>query len=373
MEIKDLQYLASYKATSREKAFGVAIGNATPTYMFADVEENDEVWDPTSGTNFGSILSSGSNSSYQVIHNLYDTSAILWHSIAARRHIYPYLQKFDYQHIYKGCLNREGNREPQKTISLVQAQNTFYALTELGTLGHTYVNDDYYSWLARDNGYAYPVPSEIKTLLYRQNISSGDLSGAITSALYNIGYNTLIEVPGNVQQDYQSGAMYGTAVKCKNQYDHDYSMRHSGTHIGDVVLSGARDYYEVCNCNDQVYLKYRDVKAYSLSSTQDSSRFTFDSEPAPTVTHGRVRQIADTIASYKIPHIEYLTNINRGAAPANHKSSLYSLTLKTKFLKTSDLDPKIKGNIRLEIKNCIRQIVQKIAPANTQLFSVSVS
>jgi len=112
MEIKDLQYLASYKATSREKAFGVAIGNATPTYMFADVEENDEVWDPTSGTNFGSILSSGSNSSYQVIHNLYDTSAILWHSIAARRHIYPYLQKFDYQHIYKGCLNREGNREP---------------------------------------------------------------------------------------------------------------------------------------------------------------------------------------------------------------------------------------------------------------------
>jgi len=104
-------------------------------------------------------------------------------------------------------------------------------------------------------------------------------------------------------------------------------------------------------------LKYRDVKAYSLSSTQDSSRFTFDSEPAPTVTHGRVRQIADTIASYKIPHIEYLTNINRGAAPANHKSSLYSLTLKTKFLKTSDLDPKIKENIRLEIKNCIRQIV----------------
>lgn len=357
--------LSFYKSTSNGKVFGLSSSSGGLSTFFGNVEQNDNEWNPNSHINFGCISSEDG-----VLHNLYDSSQILFHNIAARRHKYPYLDEYDYQHIYRATSDVENKKLNNTTIkSIVQTQNTFYGIDSLGTHGHYFINDSYYEWLAQDNGYACPVPFKYNTLLYNgENVSSGNISAAISAVVHGIQYNTLYEIPGNIQQDYKSGTFIGNTVKLKNQYNYTYSMLHDGV----SVLSNARDYYEICNCNDLIYLKYKDNKVYLSDKINNKDSIPVSIDDNYSVTHISAKLGIDSESTYKLPLIEVLTHINRGASSSNHKSSLYSLTLDTQFLKAIN-NQSIKENLRSEIKNCIRQIVEKIAPANTQLFSVTVN
>ena len=87
---------------------------------------------------------------------MYDTSTCLFHGLAARRHKYPYLDAYDYQHIYKSKTDSSGTELSNGMKSIAQAQGALYAIDGLSKYGHYYVNDEIYSWLCRDNGYAFP-------------------------------------------------------------------------------------------------------------------------------------------------------------------------------------------------------------------------
>lgn len=358
--------LSDYKSTSNEKAFCVKYSDASSVIFFGNVEQDDSVWDPAQYQN-QACLSDLQN--HIVVHNMYDSRATLFQNITARRHQYPYLDTYDYQYIYKSIYDRSGNRVNNGLRSIVQTQNTFYAIDGLSTVGHSYPNSTYYEWLAQDNGYSFPFPMNYDTMIYdAASVSVGHISSAISAVFHDVKYNTLYEIPGNIQHDYSSGAMIGNTVRLKNQYDESYTSQYSSS----LPLMHAREYTQICNCNDQVYLQYKTTLKYKKSSTADKKvREGTETE----VLHRYLERDSDITprsTDYKLPHIEMLKNLNRGAAPSNHKSSLYSLTLNTQFLKAVS-NPKIKENLRSEIKNCIRQIVEKIAPANTQLFSVAVT
>ena len=70
-------------------------------------------------------------------------------------------------------------------------------------------------------------------------------------------------------QDYASGAVFATTVKCKNQYDHEYSMKHGAT--ANSLLDYARDYDEINSCNDLVYVLYHDRKQYVKGKDEDQN------------------------------------------------------------------------------------------------------
>lgn len=356
--------LLDFKTSSNQKMFQVSCVSSTVTY-FSNVEPDDTVFNQKSHVNKCCISSDSG-----VIHNLYDSRYTLIHALAARRHRYPYCDDYDYQHIYKGMTSSDGSYLSNSIKSIAQAQGCFYAIDSRTDIGHYYINDEMYSWLCRVNGYAFPKPTRIHTMLYDQKVLSGDLNAAL-SCIDNIKYNTLYEIPGSLKQDYSSGAIIGTAVKCKNQYDHQYTMKH----IGDNLLSCAREYEKVCNCNDLVYLKYRDSISY-LSTDSDTQNHRFASEDKPNYSNSQQPQF-----NYVLPHIEVLKNINRGASASNHKSTLYSIDVKARFLQKFDKNAsenkivsheKISANIKREIKNCIRQLMTQLAPANTQLFAVTV-
>ena len=365
MAQKTLTSLDEFKTASGEKIFKVSYTDGTASFV-ANIEPNDSAFDRTQHVNKGCISASSG-----VIHNMYDTSTCLFHGLAARRHKYPYLDAYDYQHIYKSKTDSSGAELSNGMKSITQAQGALYAIDGLSKYGHYYVNDEIYSWLCRDNGYAFPQTTEVHTMLYDQKVLSGDFDHAL-SCIDNIQYNTLYEIPGGMTQDYASGAVFATTVKCKNQYDHEYSMKHGAT--ANSLLDYARDYDEINSCNDLVYMLYHDRKQYVKGKDEEQNH--------------KFAQLTSDVGNpehnYKLPHVEVLKNINRGASASSHKSSLYSIDVNAPFLaqfksaldSTSPEDheqhAKISENVKSEIKNCIRQIVQKIAPANTQLFAVTV-
>lgn len=352
INIQSLEYV---KTTNTQKVFKVKTENGDYITYFANIEKNDNV-----STN-RAVNKSGFTVNDEIYHDIYDQRKILFHHFAERRHQYPYEKNADYQHVYRCITNENNNLISNSFINVIQTQNTLYAIDNLSTYGHYYVNDEIYNYLCRDNEYAMPYPNKINTYIYPkvEALLSNNISDAI-DIIYDIEYNTLYEIPGNTYTDYSKGSIFATTVKTKNQYNALYNMSHDN----DYVLKNCRQYLEICNCNNQVYLKYTDNVNYKQSDNTTTEK-------------------SDADCYTNIQQIEVLKNINRGINIGKHKSTLYTIDIKnTKIFDdqqwisfNSDLTSKenIIANIKLEIKNTVRDIVRHLAPANTQLFAVTIN
>lgn len=380
MAVRDNLVLKGYDTTTRQKAFVVQYGTGTnqktATY-FGNVEKYDDVFDKSVNANRFCLSSASS----VIFHNVYDSSRILFHGLAARRHRYQYTTKDDYQHIYRAVADETLSTSLSNGLcSLTKAQDTLYGIDSQSTYGHYYVNDDIYSWLAQDNGYPLPKPMKYTTLLYDKNhLSASNTPKVVDSLISGITYNTLFEIPGNLYTDYSSGSMFATTVKCKNHLNAVYSMSHSGSNI----LKNTRCYNGISSCNNQVYLSFQDTGSFATSTT-NNVKISVDipNEQQHVIMHRFATPTNSVASTASVEQIELIQNINRGATPSNHKSSLYSLNLTAPDLEkitttTSKLPAiqvnQIKENIRQEVKNVIRSLAERIAPANAQLFDVKVN
>lgn len=372
MAQRQIKKLVSYDATTKQKAFVIQDNNKTETY-FGNIEKYDTVFDKQFDANRYCL----SSETYGLVHNIYNSSRILFHGLAARRHRYQYAKIDDYQHIYRAIADETLSASLNNGLcSIVKVQDTLYGIDHPGTYGHYYVNDDMYSWLAQDNGYPLPKPLKYSTLLYnKQNLDQATTPKIIDSTISGIMYNTLFEIPGNLYTDYSSGSMFATTVKCKNQLNSVYSMQHDNTYI----LRNTRCYEGIYGCNNQVYLKFSDIGSYTSNPNNDEDIIVNVDGENHTITHKFATKSNNVNPTTKVQQIEYIENINRGATPSNHKSSLYSLRLQAPDLEqigtnfNNEDGAKMRENIRQEIKNIIRSLAERIAPANTQLFAVTVN
>ena len=194
-------------------------------------------------------------------------------------------------------------------------------------------------------------------------------------------YNTLFEIPGNIYTDYSSGSMFATTVKCKNHLNAEYSMLSSES-VRNSILSQTREYSGIYGCNNQLYLQYKDNGSYISPNKKQPSKYSvnYNGNEYEILEYSAQRDELSSSTTFT-PQIEYIENINRGATPSNHKSTLYSLRLTAPDLEKiepsneSEVEWKnrIKENIRQEVKNVIRSLAERIAPANAQLFAVTIN
>lgn len=369
--------LKDYLATSTQKIFQIEYQNGSSTSLsvyFGNVEKHDDVFNKEMPINRGCLQTTNN----ELVHPLYESSTILFHGLGARRHRYPYAKKDDYQHIYHGMTTTNGT-VPQHTKnglqSIAKAGDAIYGLDKPSTIGHYYVNDTMYEWLAQDNGYAFPKALPYKTYLYKDDVKETIdltvLSTMVDGVVEGIKYNTLFEVPGGLYQDYSTGSIFATTVKTKNQYDSKYDM------VGDRAhLSKVREYLGIFSNNNQVYLKYRDKT--ETNSTNGAYKFSL-TKTQSGISHFSATEQTSNVSSQE--QIEVLENLNRGVEPAKHKSTLYKLKLNAPFVDQLTIKTphtladiaNLKENVKQEIRNVIRSLAERVAPANAQLFNVEIN
>lgn len=374
-------------------------------YLLSQMD-NDDVFDKTAPANKDSFVLTSTNT---IVHNMYDLDKLWYHQQAARRHRYPYETDYDYQHIYRMPTPNESDGS---FLNIAKASDTFYAIDSLSTGGHSFVNDEMYLWLLKDNGFSIPPNKTIATTLYFQGTLSddpaicADIDKALdyytpeslsaegihaTSALIGVQYNTIYEIPGSIKQDYTKGEIVSNTFKAKNQFNAKWTMEHDSQY----VLENARKYIGVYSCGPTVWFKYKEQVRYKNSTSKI--------EVAPD-WHTSTQVSASEFTQQRIlPEIEVLDAVNRGVEVPQHKSTLYSLhlntdifdklsvdTYSTKYVAVNrngkieyeqvafgsankEIDQNVKRMLKAEIKNCIRMIAESIAPANTQLFSVTIN
>lgn len=344
-------------ATKNQKVFSInTAGTGNQTKMFiADTDQLTAFDRNNIDCSLGFSVPNGSLAP-TLFHNMYDA-----HDVYFKSAIYGVSKTTrtgtskDFQNIT--------SRPYSNLCCGTQIGNTLYLLEANSNLGR--MNFDIYQELSVDDSRQLSdvlVILPIETVIYNRDNIQAELStqinpeNAVKETLTNINYNILFEVPGSVKNDYQSGNIAANSFKAKNQYDSTYSMAHSA----GQKLENCREYVAVDRCSEQVYLKYYDRVNYASSSStavissKQKNGFTFQ-------------------------HIETINNINRFANLNGHKSNLYSISVKTDIIDNikqtttrKKLD-QLKLNIANEIKNVVRDITKKLAPAQTQLFDVYVN
>ncbi len=400
-------HVKSVKKTTKETIIQSDDGRL---YLLSQIDGDDKFDKSTQANKDSFVLSDGT-----IVHNMYSLDNIWYHNQAARRHKYPYETNYDYQHIYK----MPAKYDDGATISsIAKAADTIYMLDRPNTAGHSFVNDEMYKWLLNDNGFAVPYTKSIATELYyagtlsdNQDIASSENSAYYfgedqlsstgifaVSALLGVQYNTIYEMPGGMKQDYSKNEIVANTFKAKNQLDSKWSMNPYSVRVDyadvNVGLDYARIYDGVYNCGSLVWLKYKDNARYVKNDDSETYISAFPEYFRPMQVE--ISSNSDNEYSYP-PQVEVLTAVNRGINASAHKSTLYSIQLTVTALDKLNVDyaeteevltddgektavvgfntikqEKVKNMIKAEIKNCIRKIAEQIAPANCQLFSVTV-
>ena len=163
---------------------------------------------------------------------------------------------------------------------------------------------------------------------------------------------------------YEDGSVRGQAIPTKSSFGQLYSQTQSSVN----VLQGMRKYIGIGSTGGAVYLKYYDNLQYSRSSYEEKNgtQRTHDSGPTQTV-----------IPFQKVESLKF----TRNESIVRHKSNLFSINLTKTGLedgyvkdlnecRRNDEEPGLPNVMKTEIQNAIREIVQNITPANTQLFKV---
>ena len=349
--VPELLYIRS---TDKKKYVCLKINNNQQLFVLNQEEINDSEFDKHKKQNKTAFKCNG-----ELIHNMYDSQDMFYKSA-----IYDKSKSirdgttYDFKNVFSHNLSTS-------LTSIVQVNNTLYTYEKLSQYGHVEISVDSYSYLAeKDNGSVELPNKTIETYTYDKGVISDLIAYSIDpennekpepgteikDVLKGIEYNTLFEIPGTIQNDYDSGNIAANSFKGKNHLNSLFDMDHDESYI----LKNAREYIGLGNCNNQIFLKYYDNINYSsTNNTINSSK-------------------SDQSNKSTIPQIETFAYISRYANLNGHKSNLYSLKISSQILDKNNLNigneilEKIKNNIKVQV----RAIVEKIQPAHTQLFNI---
>ena len=302
------------------------------------------------------------------IHNIYNTKDMFYKSaIYDKGKSERTGTTYDFKNIFSHVLE-----QPYKDV--IQVENTLYAIADLSPYGHIEIDEDVYQYLAIDNNKITLNNIDIQTCLYDKNEVSAIVAGdehadknnIVKKIFTGVKYNTLLEMPGTILNENDSGNIAANAFKGKNQYNSLFDMEHTKNEDND--LKHARSYVKIDNCNNQIYFKYYDNLNYV--SQNDTT------ESIPQVQHLTAIPGEQRFGiNQKYQNIETIDYISRYANQYGHKSNLYSVNINTDIFDNSSivLDDKSKEFLKNNIKSFVKNITSRMMPAHTQLFQVTIN
>lgn len=233
--------------------------------------------------------------------------------------------------------------------------------------------------------YSCPMPSEVANGSYKtyQDLINSNIeaSAYVLSSIFNVKrnldgimHNYVIELPeSSKHNDYTKGYIVCDQIVCKNHLNYAYTMPMDNNYS----LSNCREYCNIGVCGNQLYMAYRDNVSY-VNTTPNGTKTTLYAyySPIDGLMHAyNVYEYALSMQqpkdSYTYQHIEVLDIWHRyDSSGKGHKSSMFSLQLNNTGLNSSTINANAKQKLRQNIMNNIRSIIDKITPANTQLFNI---
>lgn len=386
-DIYELNYITASKS---QNTFNI-------TYCYTDdgmIRINDKSQKPTNlsvaktQTFFGDIgeydvMSDKYNSNVQsfydmtngmIIHNLYNvnktkikTTSKQIGSTGYQDIFVPYISN-DFMHIcqfksYAYGLTPEYSTNPcMKYIQL----NDY---TDFDTTYHNKLSSDC------THTFLYPHVEEIDATCSSYNSiieKYGDLSNSIISSIFcptrdmlGICHNYIVELPEyGKYNNYIDGYIFGDAIMAKNHLNYQYSMNVDANYN----LSACREYCSINTCGNQLYLTYRDNVNYQKTSEERKIYYQNDTNQLSI----NQLNMSKHQTQYSYQHVEVINSYNKfdNAKNTGHKSSMFSLKLHDTGLNESTIPENIKKNLRQNIVNNVRMIVENLIPANTQLFNI---
>lgn len=317
-----------------------------------------------------------------IIHNMYNTKDMFYKSaIYDKGKSERNDTTYDFKNIFLHNLS-----QPYKDV--IQVQNTLYAIADFSEYGHINIDEDSYQFLAQDNNNIALPYEKIQTYLYNKDVVSGLVNktldnteqtrlSALSVSMLGINYDSMLEIPGSIYNEHDSGNIAANTFKGKNQYNSLFNMAHSQvTGLGNVNLSCARQYIKIDNCNNQIYFKYYDNKCYTHKSYNENAR------PKQVTLTANINNNQTYSINQCYQNIESIDYISRYANQYGHKSNLYSVVVKTDIfnedLNTAwgNMDPEDKAKtqsmLKNNITNFVKTVTKRLMPAHTQLFSATV-
>ncbi len=242
----------------------------------------------------------------------------------------------------------------------------------------TNVSPLYISIISSSNTFKTKLESEdLKTYLYNSYESahvssfSEHLISTDVSSFYNvrtnipgIDYNYIAKIPmttiasNNSKTDYDNGNIYAQLFNTKTMYNSIYKMQMSS----DMSLQNCRDYIEVNSCAGDTYLKYNDNVNYTIDSTGNIVK-----NKSKKVSYPKIESINQVVSKTNALHKSYFFSINLqdiGDEIEYNEENAKSIQKNT---------DKLKKEIKHDIEQAIRQIVDNVCPVQTQLFEVQYS
>lgn len=225
---------------------------------------------------------------------------------------------------------------------------------------------DSYAWkLASDpiQTVLYPSPEELGFKSYREFLDNAKDKPTAAAQLFvqqrkihGVSYNYIVALDQTSRAShnetiYDNGDIFGYFTTAKNMYNALYSID-----MPDAsTMQNCRQYCGLQRSRGRVMLKYYDSIDYSISGSKAS------------------QSSSSSLVPYQ--KVEFFQPCKMSAV-TKHKSNLFSVVLKntglddgsTSRLQSDSLQRQTAENLRKDIVNGIKSIVDNVAPANTQLF-----
>lgn len=314
-------------------------------------------------------------SNNNLIYPMYDIIDV--HIKCAYKSINSNLKKFDADITGK----REDIYLPQlksDPIEFCQVQNNAFMLTEATNIESGILKSSLYKQRStRETKRTYNVlidHDSIKTYLYKKDQNGNiDIQNTPQSNLIGIEYNNIIEFPQNdIKVGYSEGNEYGYFTRGKNILDSQYSMNIK-KEDNNLSVYNCRNYIGINQFGgDQLYYKFYDNISYEGLSTGVNS----------VVSMNKVDKNEFPIVSYQKIETSY---INKYSSTNLHKTGFFSIKLMNtelgqyenvsdNILSANTLEyeqKKLYSQIMQDIRGAIKEIVENLQPAHTQLYKIT--
>lgn len=305
------------------------------------------------------------------IYPMYDIVDV--HIKSADKSINSNLKKFD--------ANVTGKREdiylPQlksNPIGLCQVQNNAFILTEATNIESGILKSSLHKErLNKDTTRIYNITIEhdsIKTYLYKKDNNIIDIQNTPQSNIAGIKYNNIIEFPQNdIKVGYSEGNEYGYITKGKNTLDSQYNMN-LDSNKNQLSVYNCRNYIGINQfAGNQLYYKFYDNISYEGISTDTGILVEeTDKSQLPIVSYQKIE------TSY----------INKYSSTNAHKTRFFSIKMMNtelgqyqnipdNTLNTNSIEfqqKKLYSQIMQDLQGAIKEIVENLQPAHTQLYKV---
>ena len=315
-----------------------------------------------------------------LIHNLYNINKVTTKTSAKKIGLIN-----EYKDIYIPYISSD-------FINVCQYKSNAYGLT------HPYMNNPltitniynnvnnfditYYNNISSDNfhTYLYPKPQELMSecSTYTDVIENAmSLSNTYISSIFKpnkdllgVEHNYIVEIPETKPfiDYYVNGHLLGNSSVTKNHLNYQYTLCTNN----DYGLSGCREYCNINVCGGKLYMTYRDNIHYIATSNETITYYDDLNSTSSNDLSIEQYQLSKRRTNYNYQHVEVIESLNKfdNDQLGGHKSSMFSIKLVDTGLNESSIPEEAKIKLRQNIEHNVRSIIDKLIPANTQLFKI---